>query len=614
MVIKMATELKQIRTRGYLAKDFDAFRSQLLQYARLYYPDRIQDFSETSLGGVFLDLASYTGDIMSFYLDHQYGELDPNTAVETENVERLIRSSGVTIVGASPALVDVTIYIEVPAVDINNAIVPLPEGLPIVKENSVFNSTSGINFNLLANVDFSKKRSDGTYAANIQVGKINDLGTPTTFIMSLDGTCISGEQISETITFGAYTPFPSFTLSRPNITDILTVTDDRGNSYYQVSSLTDDVVYRNVLNMARDSNEISEALKVVPAPYRYINIVDLATRSTRLIFGAGDDTSLENDAVPDPSDFAISLPYSKTFSRTSINPLQMLKTKTLGIYSANSQAVVTYRYGGGLNHNVSPESINIINQLLIDFPLNPTVDITSFVRGKLSVINKKQASGGEDAPSIDQLKSLVPSAKNAQERIVTKEDLLSRVYSIPSNFGRVYRAAVRSNPNNPLSTQLFIVSRTPESKLITSADTLKENLKKYLAPYRLVNDAIDILDAYIINLSLLFEVVIDPSLNRQLVLQTVLRSLTEKLNINNFSIDQPIVISDIQNLIYVTPGILSVTNLEFRNYVDTVNNRSYSDVTFDVKNNIRKGILYPPPGGIFEFRYPDYDIIGRTST
>jgi hypothetical protein len=610
----MATELKQIRTRGYLAKDFDAFRSQLLQYARLYYPDRIQDFSETSLGGVFLDLASYTGDIMSFYLDHQYGELDPNTAVETENVERLIRSSGVTIVGASPALVDVTIYIEVPAVDINNAIVPLPEGLPIVKENSVFNSTSGINFNLLANVDFSKKRSDGTYAANIQVGKINDLGTPTTFIMSLDGTCISGEQISETITFGAYTPFPSFTLSRPNITDILTVTDDRGNSYYQVSSLTDDVVYRNVLNMARDSNEISEALKVVPAPYRYINIVDLATRSTRLIFGAGDDTSLENDAVPDPSDFAISLPYSKTFSRTSINPLQMLKTKTLGIYSANSQAVVTYRYGGGLNHNVSPESINIINQLLIDFPLNPTVDITSFVRGKLSVINKKQASGGEDAPSIDQLKSLVPSAKNAQERIVTKEDLLSRVYSIPSNFGRVYRAAVRSNPNNPLSTQLFIVSRTPESKLITSADTLKENLKKYLAPYRLVNDAIDILDAYIINLSLLFEVVIDPSLNRQLVLQTVLRSLTEKLNINNFSIDQPIVISDIQNLIYVTPGILSVTNLEFRNYVDTVNNRSYSDVTFDVKNNIRKGILYPPPGGIFEFRYPDYDIIGRTST
>lgn len=154
----MATELKQIRTRGYLAKDFDAFRSQLLQYARLYYPDRIQDFSETSLGGVFLDLASYTGDIMSFYLDHQYGELDPNTAVETENVERLIRSSGVTIVGASPALVDVTIYIEVPAVDINNAIVPLPEGLPVVKENSVFNSTSGINFNLLANVDFSKKK------------------------------------------------------------------------------------------------------------------------------------------------------------------------------------------------------------------------------------------------------------------------------------------------------------------------------------------------------------------------------------------------------------------------------------------------------------------------
>lgn len=609
----MATNLKQIRTRGYLAKDFDAFRVQLLQYAKLYYPDRIQDFSETSLGGVFLDLASYTGDIMSFYMDHQYSELDPTTAVETENVERLIRSSGVTIVGASPALVTVTVYIEVPATTINSSIVPLPEALPIVKENSIFNSTSGISFNLLADIDFSKKKSDGTYAATVQVGQINDDGSPITFIMTLDGTCVSGAQTTETFLFGDFIPFTSFTLSQPNVTDILTVSDDKGNVYYQVSSLTDDVVYKNVLNLARDSSEISEALKVVPAPYRYISLVDLATRSTRLIFGGGNDTSLEDDAVPDPSDFAISFPYSKTFSRTTINPLQMLKTRTLGIRATNSQLSITYRYGGGLSHNSSPETINNINQLLINFPSNPTINITSFVRGKLSVLNKNQASGGEDSPSTEQLKSLIPSAKNAQERIVTREDLLSRIYSIPSNFGRVYRAAVRSNPNNPLSTQLFIVSRTPESKLINSADTLKENLKKYLTPYRLISDAIDILDAYIVNLSLLFEVVVDPSLNRQLVLQQVLRSLIDKLNINNFSIDQPIVISDIQNLIYVTPGVISVTNLEFRNYVNNINNREYSDITFDVKNNIRKGILYPPPGGIFEFRYPNYDIVGRTA-
>jgi len=164
--------------------------------------------------------------------------------------------------------------------------------------------------------------------------------------------------------------------------------------------MTDDVVYRNVLNLARDSEEISEALKVVPAPYRFVTVNDLATRSTTLIFGAGNDANIENDAVPDPSDFAVSLPYSKTFSRTSINPLQLLNTRTLGIYAANSQVTVTYRYGGGLNHNASPETINSINQLSIEFPLNPTFDVITFVRSKLSVSNQKQASGGEDAPSV----------------------------------------------------------------------------------------------------------------------------------------------------------------------------------------------------------------------
>lgn len=609
----MATELKQLRTRSYLAKDFDAFRAQLLQYATLYYPDRIQDFSETSLGGVFLDLAAYAGDVMSFYLDHQYSELDPSTAVETPNIEKLIRSSGVAIVGSSPSMADVTIYIEVPAISIDDALVPLPAALPIIKANSIFAATNGVKFNLLDDVDFSKKQSDGTYAANVQIGVLNQDGSPATFIMSLNGMCVSGVETSETFTFGQFTPFKTFTLAQPNVTDILSVVDDQGNNYYQVNSMTDDVVYRNVLNLARDSQEISEALKVVPAPYRFVTVNDLASRSTTLIFGAGDDASIENDAVPDPSDFAISLPYSKTFSRTSINPLQLLKTRTLGIYAANSQVTVTYRYGGGLNHNVAPETINLINQISVEFPLNPTFDVITFVRSKLSVSNQQQATGGEDAPSIDQLKALIPSARNAQERIVTREDLLARVYSIPSNFGRVFRAAVRSNPNNPLSTQLFIVSRTPNSTLINSADTLKENLKKYLAPYRLINDAIDILDAYIVNLSLLFEVVIDPSLNKQIVLQNVLRSLSEQLDVTNFSIDQPIVISDIQNTIYTIQGVLSVTNLEFRNYAGMVNNRQYSDVTFDVKSNTRKGILYPPPGGIFEFKFLENDIIGRTS-
>ena len=607
------TALKQFRNRSYLAKGFDSLRANLLQYARLYYPDKIQDFSESSLGGMFLDMAAYTGDVMSFYLDHQYNELDSDTAIETSNIERLIRSAGVPISGAAPATVDVTFFIEVPAALVDGKYIPLSSSLPVVKANSIFTSTSGINFSLLADVDFANITSDGSYVAEIKVGKISQTGNPVTFTMAIDGKCISGYETTETFGLGSFVAFKSITLSQNNITDILSVNDSLGNAYYKVSTLSDDVVYKNVLNTAQDSNDISEALKVVPAPYRFVTVVELASRSTTMVLGGGDDNNIDDDAVPDPSEFAISFPYSKTFSRTSINPLKMLNTRTLGVYSPNTQLSVTYRYGGGLNHNVSPRSISNINQVSLEFPLNPRLEIINLVRGSMGVINKTQAAGGEDAPTIDELKSLIPSSRNAQERIVTKEDLLARIYSLPANFGRVFRAAVRANQNNPLSTQLHIICRTADSRLIPAPDTLKENIRKYLNPYRLITDAIDILDASVINLSFQFDIVIDPSLNQQTVLQSILSKLLKQFNTTKFSIDQPIVLSEIQNLIFNTPGILSIINIEFKNLTGKMNGRMYSDVNYDAKSNLRKGMLYPPEGGIFEFKYPEFDIIGRTA-
>ena len=103
MAIEVKKRIKKERVRNFVAKDFDALRSELLSYARIYFPDKIQDFSEASLGGLFLDLAAMVGDTMSFYLDHQFNELNPLTAIESANVTRHVREAGVKITGASPA-------------------------------------------------------------------------------------------------------------------------------------------------------------------------------------------------------------------------------------------------------------------------------------------------------------------------------------------------------------------------------------------------------------------------------------------------------------------------------------------------------------------------------
>lgn len=607
-------DLKQVRQRKYLAKDFDALRAQLLEYARLYYPDRIRDFSESSLGGLLLDFAAYTGDVLSFYLDHQYAELNPDTAVETVNIERQLKTARVPIVGASPALVPVTIYVQLPAEKTQNVLGPAVSTIPIVQAGSVFTADNGVDFILLEDVDFNRKRSDGRYMAELRVGQKTTAGVPTTFIMIASGLCISGKEATENIKIGKdFVAFRTITLANANVSEITSVNDDFGNIYYQVASLSHDVVYRNVLNTAKDNDLVKDAIKVIPAPFRYTAEGDLSTRRTVMTFGGGNANTLEDDVIPDPSDFAIAFPYSKTFSRIPVNPQQLLQTKTLGVAATDTTLSVNYRYGGGLNHNVAVDTVRTVKTLKLFFPGNPSPAVAANVKGSIECTNKLQASGGEDAPSTDDLKALIPVINNSQERIVTREDLLARVYTIPSNFGRVFRAAIRSNPHNPLATQLFIVSRDADSKLILSPDTLKRNLRTYLNPYRMITDAIDILDARVVNLTLSFDVLIDPALNRNVVLQNVLTKLQTFFNIKNFHIDQPIIISDVVNNIFAVPGIVAVNNVVFQNPPPTLNNRTYSQSTFDVQANTRFGIIFPTAGAIFEVKYPEFDIVGKAT-
>lgn len=606
-------DITTIRQRKYLAKDFDGLRSQILEYARLYYPDRIKDFSESSIGGMFLDMAAYVGDNMSFYLDHQFGELDPENAVETINIQRHLRNSGVPIVGTSPALVNVDLYLQVPAESINGVYRPQESALPIIKAGSKFDSNSGISFSLMNDVDFTKKNSDGEFIASYKIGqKQNDGITPRTFVLWAKGLCISGSEHTDIFTIGAnFTPFRRFTLTYPNVSEIISVTDGYGNSYYRVNSLTQDVVYKNVLNTLGDNDLVPETIKTIPAPYRFVAETELSDRKTTLVFGGGSSDTLDDDVIMDPSEFAISLPYSRTFTRLSIDPNQLLKTKTLGVATTNTTISVNYRFGGGLSHNVALNTIKIVKTLKTTFPLNPLPSVASFVRTSIEVNNSEPASGGEDAPTASSLRALIPVVRNSQERIVSKEDLMARVYSLPSNFGRVFRAAVKPNANNPLATQLFIISRDSRNRLITSPDSLKINLQKFLSPYRLISDAIDILDAKVINLTLHFECVIDPSLNKSATLQKILLSLENSLKVTNFHIDQPIILSDVTNTIFKIPGVISIDRVEFRNSTGIIDNRRYSEHYFDVASNTKKGIIIPPPGSIFELRYPDFDIEGK---
>tara|TARA_B100000214_G_scaffold346169_1_gene296622 strand:- start:2845 stop:4692 length:1848 start_codon:yes stop_codon:yes gene_type:complete len=605
--VKLATDV------SYLNKDFDSFRSQLVSYAAANYSEQINDFTQAGLGGLFVDMAAYVGDSLSFYLDHQFNELNLETAIEEKNIERLVRLAGVKATPKSPATAYVNVSIVVPAKFDNNEYKPDPDLLPVIKSETTFTSTNGVNFYLYDDIDFSIKTDDNFLDANVTINGTDSVGNPASFIITKEGVCTSGKLINETHVIGdGFVPFRTISLRKGDVSEIIFVKDSDNNEYFEVDNLTQDLVYKRVLNNFDDKNLVRERIEMTPASRRFVKEFDRQTGKTGIRFGGGREDVFDDDVIPDPSEFALPLfGDRKTFNSVTIDPNSFLETQTLGIAPKNTIITVAYRSGGGVLHNVPASSIATVTSLIMNFKTTPTPENIVKIRASTSVSNEIPAGGGEEEPTIEELRQIAINNQNSQNRIVTRQDLLSRIYTLPNNFGRVFRAAVVDNPNNPLGARLFIISRNSQKQLIISPDTLKDNLSLYLNQFRLISESIDILDTPIVNIAIKYSISVEKGYNFQSVINEVNASLKDYFKIENFQINQPILISDISNLILNTPGTLSLIELKFVGMSGVIDQTPYSNFTYVPSENLSRGMYYPPPGGIFEVKYPDSDIIGR---
>jgi len=595
--------------RNYLSKDFIDLRADLVRYAQTFFPDKIRDFSEAGLGGMFIDLAASVGDTMTYYLDHQFNELSWSDSVEIDNIQRHLRNAGVKITGASPATVTLTFLVEVPASLTTNGYVPQENAIPTILAGTVTSSAGRITFTTVEDINFNERDSDGFLRATVTVGETDDSGNPLTFILTRDVTATSSVRTSETFSVpNGFNPFFTTNLSNANVSRIVSVIDTEGNQYYEVDSLTQDTVFLPVSNISYDNKTVTDSMEVIPAPRRFTTATDLTTRLTTLTFGGGEN-AVDEKTVVDPSQLALPLYGRGAIPRFSLDPNALLRSKTLGIAPSNTILTVIYEYGGGLNHNVSANSIRSITSLSMIFPGLPPNAIASSVRASTDVINRTNSSGGTNQPTIQDLRLQIPAAKNSQLRIVTKEDLIARVYSLPTKFGKVAKAGCRSNPANPLAKQLYIAGYNSSGNLTRASDSLKLNLRNYLNDLRLISDAIDIVDSPIVNYAVRASVIVSPNFISLEVLQGTAQAIRDELDITNFQPDQPIVIADVTSAIINTPGVLSLVSLEFINRAGTVEDSTYSSFAYDMSLASSRGIIVPPPGGIFEILFPTQDVV-----
>lgn len=610
-------KIKKERFRNYLAKDFRTLRGSLEDYISLYYGDKISDFSESSLAGMFLDMAAYVGDSMSYYLDFQFNELDLETAVDLKNIQKHLKVAGVKSKSSTPASAIITVSIAIPSrLTSNNEYIPNNSYLPVLRSGTIVSSNTGINFELIEDLNFNDVDDSGNYLYSFSMNKddIDNNGNPRSFIVEREAVFVSGTTVTETINIDQqFVPFREILLANTDISEIVSVEDLNGNQYYEVENLTQDVVFKTRLNLNENENETKDVLEIVPAPRRFTVESDIQTGLTSLVFGSGDENDFQDSLMPSPESISLNLFGKRTFTNYSIDTNNLLKTDTLGISPRDTTLTIVYRSGGGISHNVPARSIQGVNSFTLDFESDIPVTIRTEIRNSLSVTNGEAASGGENQPTIDDLRFLGINARSLQSRIVSKNDLIARIYSMPSNLGRVFRAAAISNLDNPFSASLFVVSRNNEGDLIRASDTMKKNIKTFINRFRLVSDSIDILDSPIINIKVSYEVTIDKNKNKNSVIQTANSKIAEFFNVENFQIGTPIVKTDIARILMTISGVISVIPGTIK--VTCVSGRQsgnvYSDFIYLIENNERNGIIYPAEGGIFEMKYPQYDISGK---
>jgi hypothetical protein len=612
------------RNIQYINKDFTELRASLINYARTYFPTTYNDFSPSSPGMMFMEMAAYVGDIMSFYLDNQIQETYLQYARQTNNLYELAYMFGYKPNVTQVATVNVDFYQQVPSTGSPGSKSPDFNYTLFVPENtSVVSLVSGsISFIIEDPVDFSASSSGDP--TEVTVYAIDNSGDPTLFLLRKTRKAISSTINTTSFTFGAPEQFTTVEIASSNIVGILDVVDSDGNTWYEVDYLAQDTVFDSIKNTNVNDPNLSQyqgdtpyllQLKEVQRRFatRFLNSTTL-----QLQFGAGTSADTDEEILPNPDNVGLGLPFEQDKLTTAFSPSNFVFTKTYGIAPSNTTLTVRYLTGGGVNANVPANTITTISSGNIQFLNNNLNSVTAnTIFNSLVVNNPAAADGGGDGDTTEELRQNASANFATQLRNVTQDDYLVRALSLPARYGVVSKAYIEPTKAQSVASgaaasilDLYILSFDNNSKLKTASLALKQNLSTYLSQYRMVNDSINIKDAFIINIGVNFDIIVLPNYNSNEVLTKCIVALQDFFAIKNWQINEPIILRDLYVILDNIDGVQTVKNITISNKVGI--NLGYSEFAYDIPGATINNVVYPSLDPmIFEVKYPNTDIQGR---
>ena len=659
----------QNKNFNYVGKDFATLKQNLIDFTKTYFPDSYSDFSEASPGSIFIEQAAAIGDMLSFYQDTQLKESILSYASEKKNVLALAQSMGYKPKLTSPAVTTLTIYQIVPSIGVGTANKPDDRFYLKIKDGLQIDSNDGVTFRSTDVVDFSL--ADGREIDVYE--RDTNTQEPSRYLITKKVKAISATEKTTTISFTTNdVDYPTATIVDSNIIAINSVVDEDNIKYYEVPYLAQETIFVEQPNtsynskLSEYSNTVPYILEVQKVPRRFSVKVN-SDDSIDLQFGSGDVTMSDERILPNPKNVGLGLANSVNRLNQGIDPSNFLKTNTFGIAPTNTTLTIKYLVGGGVESNVNTGDLNRISRIEFEEDLLSLSDtdlrIYNDIKNTVAAENLEPAVGGRGAESIDEIRNNAIAMFGSQNRAVTRQDYIVRALSMPERYGSVAKvyvspdgevdnnspSSILANPkniaeftnlvdglktksktdiqkelikylnqkqsnvaenNNPFAINMYVLGYDLNKNLTNLNLAVKQNLKTYLGEYRMITDAVNMINGFIINIGCDFEIICYSNFNKREVITNCLTQLKDYFNIDNWTFNKPINISEIELILANVEGVMSVPSVKISNLCGGDGN--YSPNKYNIDEATKGKIVYPSlDPSIFEVKYPNKDIKGR---
>lgn len=596
------------RRISYTVRDFAAIRQELIDYTRKYYPDVVNNFNDASIFSVFLDLNAAVTDNLHYHIDRSIQETVLEFAQQRSSIYNIARTYGLKLPGNRPSVAVCDITINVPVLGDG----PNPDYMGVLRAGSQFVG-AGQTFENVNDINFASQFSNTGQPNQKVIPVLDGNNNVQSYNIVKREMLVNGitKIFKKVITQADAVPFLTIFLPERNVLNVTSMIQKDGISYnnvpssseflssvgkwYEVPALAESTVFIPDTTKQSDNPGIKPG-KYVQTDNRFITEFT-PENFMKITFGGANSSADEQLRL-----------FAETGVIPRLNDYQ--NNLSLGLIpTPNTTLFIQYRVGGGLESNVGVNTITTVGN--VNFVVNGnSTEITSRVINSIQCTNVTAAIGGNNPPTLEEVRNYVTFNFSSQNRAVTISDYYSLINKMPGQYGVPAKVGVLEL-NNKIN--ILVLSQDTNGKMTQNVpQILKDNISLYLSNYRMMNDYILVQTGKVIDLAFEIFVKLEKVTNQNSIIADIIDKVDGFMSPQAREFGQDVIISEAKRLVQSIEGVVSVSGIKVYNrtggqYSTSQTSQQYLDSsTKEIR--LIDDTIFAEPTEFYQIRFPNKDI------